>query len=390
MNQVHRERAGRRVRPTRWATRGKAKAGSGFTLIELLVVVSIIALMISILVPSLSKARAQAKLVKCLAHQRGLGQSGFTFGEDRGGRFQLVTNGPGVQKADPSEGKFEYTSAGELLAWPAALAQAAGMDLTANWRWGLRADGITQLAQRREQIISQLGRDPVSDQFDLAICPADKAKVASPFYPRGTGAGQLAGPGDPDTNVDDAITGDTAYWGRLSYGINEDLVGSEVDSSKAPAVTRPYLSQGSIVWAKGEENNKAGDRLQGNLERVFDPGSVLLITDAGVDDESELGLLSGDPTIRTNPINLIISAKARSGMLEDCVNQWPARIPTKRHPKGAINVVYADFHGETVRPVRWIDLTLDSVKYHIPSQYTKKVRVSPYGVEVYRPPGGAH
>ena len=47
-----------------------ARHGNGFTLIELLVVVSIIALLVSILLPALGRARESAKTAVCLANER--------------------------------------------------------------------------------------------------------------------------------------------------------------------------------------------------------------------------------------------------------------------------------------------------------------------------------
>jgi prepilin-type N-terminal cleavage/methylation domain-containing protein/prepilin-type processing-associated H-X9-DG protein len=63
----------------------KRSTRSGFTLIELLVSVAIIALLISILLPSLSGARKQARAIKCAANLRdvGLAFAGY-LGDSRG------------------------------------------------------------------------------------------------------------------------------------------------------------------------------------------------------------------------------------------------------------------------------------------------------------------
>ncbi|MBN2212479.1 MAG: prepilin-type N-terminal cleavage/methylation domain-containing protein [Sedimentisphaerales bacterium] len=57
-------------------------APKGFTLIELLVVISIIALLVSILLPALAKAREQAQLVRCQAHLKGITLAWCTYAQE--------------------------------------------------------------------------------------------------------------------------------------------------------------------------------------------------------------------------------------------------------------------------------------------------------------------
>jgi prepilin-type N-terminal cleavage/methylation domain-containing protein/prepilin-type processing-associated H-X9-DG protein len=64
---------------TRPAAPSASRGSPGFTLVELLVVIGIIAVLIAILVPALSKAREQSRITACKSNLRGIGQGLFLY-----------------------------------------------------------------------------------------------------------------------------------------------------------------------------------------------------------------------------------------------------------------------------------------------------------------------
>lgn len=137
----------------------------GFTLVELLVVIGIIALLISILLPALSKARDAAGEVRCAANLRTIGQAMHNYASDYKGRVIHHADGVGQWWAPPSN----------LPPHPYSVYFASG----SAWVFRLRHHGYIKDGGPKDLWFSTanlpLSNVPVPPEFDKAhgvfICP---------------------------------------------------------------------------------------------------------------------------------------------------------------------------------------------------------------------------
>jgi prepilin-type N-terminal cleavage/methylation domain-containing protein len=120
----------------------------GFTLVELLVVVSIIALLISILLPSLKRAREQSKLVVCKSNLHQIGTGIQLYAQDNLG---LIPRGPE----------------------PVIPVDLGGNHLATNQLWlGNNASFVSMFSQCQFTGLGML-QDTTLPDLNLFFCPSD-------------------------------------------------------------------------------------------------------------------------------------------------------------------------------------------------------------------------
>ncbi len=142
------------------------KRASGFTLIELLVVVAIIALLIAILLPSLSKAKENARRTACGANVRSLAQADVMYVGQNNNCFPA----PALQGSEKSNDFLWYE-------WDRC--NLIGQNGNGPYMGLQGPAAAVALAQTVSGTALNLG-------CKMLICPSDdpiNLHVASPFYP---------------------------------------------------------------------------------------------------------------------------------------------------------------------------------------------------------------
>ena len=154
----------------------------GFTLVELLVVIGIIALLISILLPSLNRARESARRVKCLSNMRQIVAAMQMFANDN--RGMMPARGAGLHYVDTNNkmvagSTWDHTkNQANWISWTRVQDPVTGADLGSlktTDDQNITYSGLTKyLGSKFKDHDTKAGANQVAPQLESVYrCPSD-------------------------------------------------------------------------------------------------------------------------------------------------------------------------------------------------------------------------
>ena len=298
---------------------------SGFTLVELLVVIGIIALLISILLPALSKARNQANTVKCLSNVKQLALAAKLFAADHKGYIPTSTSDA------PTGSVVRYNDA-YMQKW--IYRNSNGTPTVSDWASSLMLYLGFKDTDANNFQNQNSSPNPSFSPPKVFACPNDSALDGQ----------------NPGYMLYNNIAPPTSYF-PVSYGINADITCLTGPEGKGWFT----LSAGSIVVTGGGFNFTP---LNSQIDRVAFPSQTLLFADCGTrPTTADTGSVLNWPDAlyyTTNGMSNNSQLSSAANLYQQYTLQgtvitayMSSKIPLKRHG-GKINVAFCDGHAATV------------------------------------------
>ena len=317
----------------------------GFTLVELLVVIGIIAILISLLLPSLARARKAAQTVACLANLRSILQATHIFAAQNNGLLpgSAYSSARFIYK-DPYEGNqpatnILYTNANcpnivQVTDWASPIAKIMNVKFDEGGDANARASRYVQMRDLK-QFTCPSGEMPAF-QYGSSLNPSDPVLLGQ------VQTGRLV-----------------SYNTALPFLVVRDQGGADGSGGGTWGLT---VSRGPSFNAPPGYNVK--------LSKVGDPSRKIFIADAsrysnaldGPDyDLNVTGTFGGafadqGPGVNSNAWNRSVArgnTNASNATAKDCRMFWARHSPSQafRGSKGGtfrFNVGYFDGHAETL------------------------------------------
>lgn len=158
----------------------KAKKANGFTLIELLVVIAVIALLMSILMPALSRARDQARRVGCSNNLKQIGTSLHMYANDYDSKLPLNHGGNWLWDIAYSTTDYILKTGGDRKTFYCPCDLSKNGDMAIVWQYSTNPPITASIDQVAEPTTGRDSNYRVTSYFWLMDTQTGRAKGTEP------------------------------------------------------------------------------------------------------------------------------------------------------------------------------------------------------------------